>query len=633
MIVKRRLPVGAEVLRSGDVHFRLWAPKPKRVKLVLEAPRDGIPLEIEMKAEQNGYFSCTVSQDEAGDRYRFKLDDADGLFPDPVSRYQPEGPHGPSQIVDPTQFKWTDSNWTGIPEHRVLYEMHIGTFTPEGTFIAATRELKELAELGITVIEVMPIAEFDGEFGWGYDGVALFAPYHHYGKPDDFRNFVDTAHASGIGVILDVVYNHCGPSGSYKAQFSEDYYTDRYECEWGDAFNFDGENSKSVREYFIANACYWIDEFHLDGLRLDATQLMCDNSEGEHIIAAIVREARKTAGKRPIYFVGENEPQKTALIRSPESGGYGLDAVWNDDFHHATAVAMRGHADAYFLDYMGSPQELISSVKWGYLHQGQWNRWQKRRRGMPSFDIEPKVFINFIQNHDQIANTGLGKRISQLASPGIYRSLTALLLLGPATPMLFQGQEFCASAPFLYFADHDPELAELVHKGRQEFMFQFTNIAAEETQDYLFRPSDPEVFKRCKLDLSERESHHESYALHRDLLKMRREDPVFSHSRKGGVDGAVLSENAFVLRFFSEDGKNDSLLMINLGRDLWLSPVSEPLVAPHQGRDWRPLWSSEHPRYGGQGTIPQNTNDTWRMPGHAAIVFIPGELEEKNSAG
>lgn len=628
MAAKRRLPVGAEILLSGGVHFRLWAPKPKRVKLVVEA-EEGLAFAIEMKRERKGYFSCAVAEAQAGVRYRFQLDDRDELYPDPASRYQPEGPHGSSQIVDPFQFRWTDSSWPGIPEHRVLYEMHIGTFTLEGTFLAASKELKSLAELGITVIEMMPVAEFDGDFGWGYDGVAMYAPYHHYGTPDDFRYFVDTAHALGVGVILDVVYNHCGPSGSYKSQYSDDYYTDRYDCEWGDAFNFDGKHSDSVREYFITNACYWITEFHLDGLRLDATQLMWDNSGGEHIIAAIVRETRKAAGNRAIYLVGENEPQKTHLIQSPDNNGYGMDAVWNDDFHHTAAVAMRGHNEAYLLDYRGSPQEFISSIKWGYLHQGQWNRWQKRRRGTPSFDIEPKVFINFIQNHDQVANNGLGKRVSELTDPGTYRSLTALLLLGPATPMLFQGQEFCASAPFLYFADHDSELAEQVYKGRREFMFQFPNLAAEETQDYLMRPDDPDVFKRCKLDFSERKSHQQAYDLHRDLLKLRREDPVFSNPRKGAVDGAVLSQEAFVLRFFSADGRNDRLMMINLGRNLWLSPVSEPLVAPHMGQDWQPLWSSEHPRYGGQGTIPQHTDDTWRLPGRAAVVFKPCKPKER----
>jgi maltooligosyltrehalose trehalohydrolase len=631
----RKLPIGAELSSSKEgAHFRVWAPKPGKIALIIErnnAVDSGAPLEWEMNAEEGGYFSCFVPHARAGMLYRFRLNDDDYLYPDPASRAQPQGPHGPSQLIDPTSYNWNDADWEGIPERgRVLYEMHIGTFTVDGTFRAAAEQLSELAALGITVIEVMPVAEFDGKFGWGYDGVSLFAPYHYYGSPDDFRFFVDRAHAVGIGVILDVVYNHFGPSGCYHRQFSDAYFSESYQCEWGDALNFDGEQAGPVREFFISNAGYWIDEFHLDGLRLDATQQIFDASE-EHVISEITCCVRNAANGRSVYIVAENEPQQARIVRTERDNGYGCDALWNDDFHHAAIVALKGHTEAYLVDYKGSPQEFISAVKSGFLYQGQWYRWQKKRRGTPSRHLAPDVFINYLQNHDQIANSGLGKRIHQLSAPGMFRAMTALLLLGPATPMLFQGQEFCASAPFLYFADHNTELAALVSHGRTEFLHQFPSLAALETQPYLAQPHSPLTFQRCKLDFSEREQHCNAYALHQDLLKLRSTDPVFSTSRRGGVDGAVLSDNAFVLRFFSQNNEEDRLLIVNFGHDLSLSPAPEPLLAPHPGCDWQLLWSSEHPRYGGHGTPPVRTSDEWRVPGMASIVLIPIPSDEKEN--
>jgi maltooligosyltrehalose trehalohydrolase len=630
---QRKLPIGAELLAAGGAHFRVWAPRAKNILLVIEGigeQKSGSLTALEMAAEGDGYYVCTYPDAKAGMRYRFRLNDEERLYPDPASRFQPMGPHGPSEIVDAAAFNWTDAGWTGAPEkNRVLYEMHIGTLTSAGTYRAAAEELPELARLGITVIEMMPLAEFDGSFGWGYDGVSLFAPYHHYGTPDDLRYFIDCAHAAGIAVILDVVYNHCGPSGCYLRQFSENYFTSRYECEWGDALNFDGRDAGPVREFYISNAGYWISEFHFDGLRLDATQQMFDCSP-EHVISAVVRRVRKAAGKRRTYIVGENEPQHTHVVEPLENGGFGLDAVWNDDFHHSAIVAMTGHAEAYFTDHRGMPQEFISAAKWGYLFQGQWYSWQKRRRGSPALGLSPAIFVNFLQNHDQVANWGLGRRIHQTTSPTIYRAMTALLLLGPATPMLFQGQEFCASTPFHYFADHEPELAELVNKGRTEFVQQFPSLTAAETQPYLPKPHDPEIFRRCKLDLSERERHREAYALHRDLLQLRRQDPTFSNPRQGGVDGAVLGPQAFVLRFFSETGDDDRLLLVNLGADLALSPAPEPLLAPHANRDWQLLWSSLHPDYGGDGTPPLATDASWRLPGMTTMVLAPSNPGEAN---
>ena len=623
---QRRLPIGAEVLQGGGVDFRVWAPRRKKVSVRIEETNGPSAASrsqtIELHQEAGGYFSGVAQAAAKGTLYRFKLDDDDKLYPDPASRFQPEGPHGPSQVIDPNEFKWTDSEWQGQRiEGQIIYEMHVGTFTKEGTWRAAADELAELSDIGITVIEVMPIHEFPGRFGWGYDGVDMFAPTRLYGTPDDFRWFVDRAHSVGISVILDVVYNHLGPDGNYLKQFSEDYFTDRHITDWGEAINFDDKNAGPVREFFTANAGYWIDEFHLDGLRLDATQNIYDDSS-DHILAVVTRRAREAARNRSIIVVGENESQHTKLVRPAERGGYGLDALWNDDFHHSAMVSMTGHNEAYYTDYYGAAQEFVSAAKYGYLYQGQWYKWQEQRRGTPGFDLKPAQFINFIQNHDQMANSGKGERVHLLTSPGHYRAMTALMLLAPGTPMLFQGQEFAASTPFLYFADHEPELSKLVEKGRGVFLEQFPTLALEELQRSFARPHDPATFERCKLDLTERESHAEIYALHKDLLKLRREDKVFSAQRPRAIDGAVLTFSAFVLRFFGEES-GDRLLVVNFGRDLNFNPAPEPLLAPPENMEWDILWSSETLRYGGLGTPEMEGIDNWRIPGYAAVALIP----------
>jgi len=575
-----------------------------------------------LQAEAGGYFSGLVSQARAGMRYRFRLDRGEHLYPDPASRFQPEGPHGPSQIIDPTPFTWSDDKWAGIRlRGQVLYEMHLGTFTKAGTWEAAERELPELAALGITVLEIMPIADFAGRFGWGYDGVHLFAPCRLYGTPDDVRRFVDRAHAVGLGIILDVVYNHLGPDGNYIAQFSDSYVSTKYDNEWGDAINFDGEDSGPVREFFLANARYWIEEFHFDGLRLDATQQLFDESP-MNIMEETVRTVRDAAGERRTLIVGENEPQQRRLIRPPEEGGYGIDMLWNDDFHHSAMVALTGHNEAYYSDYRGDPQEFISAAKWGFLFQGQRYHWQRRRRGTPTLDLPPSHFITFIQNHDQVANSATGRRCHFLTSPGRCRAMTALLLLGPGTPMLFQGQEFASSSPFFYFADHKPELAKLVREGRGKFLRQFRSLDAADGMVSVPAPHDLEAFTRCQLDFTERESNRAIYDMHRDLLRLRREDPAFRAQRYHGLDGAVLGPGAFVLRFFVPE-RQDRLLVVNFGRDLHLDPAPEPLLAPPEGHHWAIRWSSEDRRYGGCSTPPLDTEENWRIPGEAAVVLVP----------
>ena len=610
----RRLPVGAEP-RSDGTHFRVWAPQARSVD-VMDDRGGSTPL----KLEPDGYFSG-IAPMSVGDRYRYRLDNGP-TYPDPASRFQPEGPHGVSAIVDPEAFRWTDAAWQGV--HRagqVIYEMHVGTFTREGTWQAAARELPELARLGVTVIEMMPVADFPGRFGWGYDGVSLFAPTRLYGAPDDLRGFVDQAHALGIGVILDVVYNHLGPDGNYLGAFAPSYFTDRYANEWGQAVNFDGPDAGPVREFFTANAAYWIDEFHMDGLRLDATQQIFDASP-RHILVDIMASARAAAPRRRVLLVAENEPQHARLIRAPERGGYGLDALWNDDFHHAARVALTGRAEAYYTDYAGRPQELVSAVKHGFLYQGQHYAWQRQRRGAAALGVERSAFVAYIQNHDQVANSARGERLHATTSPARWRAMTALLLLAPSTPMLFQGQEFAASTPFVYFADHRRELAELVRKGRGEFLAQFPSIAAPDVSACVPDPGAPATFEGCKLDLGERVRHAGVYALHRDLLAMRREDAVFSAQGAHGIDGAVLGPEAFVLRFFGEDG-DDRLVVVNLGGDLPLPILPEPLLAPPEDARWEIAWSTEDPRYGGCGAALFDPDGPWRLPAQTALVLRP----------
>ena len=617
---QRRLAGGVES-QGNTSHARVWAPACRTVDFVLEGSgaRSAHPLQ----QEDEGFFSGTVPA-AAGDRYWLRLD-GERLRPDPCSRFQPDGPHGPSQIIDPAHFSWTDGGWAGIgATGQILYEMHVGTFTREGTWAAAAGQLWELARLGITVVEMMPVADFPGRFGWGYDGVNLYAPTRLYGTPDDLRAFIDRAHSLGIAVILDVVYNHLGPDGNYLAEFSPDYFTDRYKNDWGRALNFEGP--RAAREYFVENAGYWVDEYRFDGLRLDATQDVHDASE-EHVLRSLTARVRAAARGRSTYVIAENEPQNARLVRPPASGGYGIDALWNDDFHHSAHVALTGRREAYYTDYRGSVQELISSAKYGFLCQGQWYRWQKQRRGTPSLDLPSSAFVVFLQNHDQVANSALGRRIHQLTSPGRHRALTALLLLGPSTPLLFQGQEFNASSPFLYFADLSEELRAPIAEGRKEFLAQFPTLVDPEIVAAFPAPSEESTYRKSQLDLSERQKHADAYALHRDLLHLRRDDGVIGRDGMR-IDGAAIAPEAFVLRFFGATG--DRLLVINLGADLDGSPGPEPLLAPPADCHWRVVWNSESVRYGGQGTPRLHPHREWRVPAQCAVLLSsePGPVDD-----
>ena len=605
----RRRAIGAEPT-DGGVAFRVWAPRASRIAVTIDETDHAL------EAEGNGYFSGVVASAKAGTRYRFRVDRSSDTYPDPASRYQPEGPHGPSVVVDPSTYRWGDGAWKGRSiSGSVITEIHVGTLTPEGTYAAAIERLDDIANVGINVIELMPVNEFAGRFGWGYDGVDLFAPTRLYGAPDDLRRFVDAAHQRGLAVILDVVYNHLGPDGCYLTRFATGYFTDRYNNEWGEAVNFDGESSAPVREFFVENAAYWIDEFHLDGLRVDATQAIHDRSE-RHILREINDASRRAAGDRKIILIAENEPQDNRLLRE-----HGFDAMWNDDWHHAASVALTGRAEAYYSDYRGKPQEFVSMARLGFLFQGQHYRWQQQPRGTLSVGLAAQAFVCYLQNHDQIANSMRGGRIHELAARGELHAMTALLLLAPQTPMLFQGQEFAASSPFLYFADHERDLAEKVAAGRREFLQQFDSIAA--SGDELPLPHDPRVFERCKLDWTERAANEHVVALHRDLLTLRREDKAFASQSKASMEGAVLAERCFVLRWFL-GGSDDRLLVINLGAEFLLDPIAEPILAPPAGsKRWRTLWSSEAPKYGGQGAPEIETDPGWRIKGQSATVLRP----------
>lgn len=613
VLKKRKYAIGAELTAQG-VSFRVFASNCKVVEVVLESP-SSIPQSFALTSEKNGYYSGVFPPFNENDLYRFRLNGQKDLYPDPASRFQPTGPFGPSQIIDPSKFLWSDKKWKGIAiENQIIYEMHIGTFTKEGTFAAAQKELEELANLGITLIEIMPLNEFPGTFGWGYDGVNLFAPTHLYGVPDDVRKFIDEAHALNIGVILDVVYNHFGPEGNFIKKFSDEYFK-KEKTEWGDAINFEGED---VRQFFLTNARYWIQEYHFDGLRIDATQAIITNSS-PHILQEISETVHFAEKHRNTIVIAEDEAQQSIIITPREKGGYGLDAVWNDDFHHSAIMCLTGKREAYYTDYLGYSSELLSCLKYGFLYQGQNYTWQKKNRGTPCLGLSPNSFVIFIQNHDQIGNSGQGHRIHQLTDSGSLRAMTCLLLMSPGTPMLFQGQEFASSSPFLYFAEHSSDLNKLVHRGRKKFLSQFPHLSTKEVNSLIPDPSDLKSFLKSKLDFMERETHQEIYLLHKDLIKLKKTDPIFSQKHPK-YDGATLNENVFLLRYFA-DNNEDRLLMFNFGRDYDLLPASNALLAPCIGCKWKMIWNSEMIKYGGEGCPPFKSKIV-KIPAHSALIYV-----------
>lgn len=575
-----------------------------------------------LTASGDGYFSGFIEGITVGARYRYRFDGGEPV-PDLASRWQADGSDGPSTVVSP-DFAWTDQNWRGpTTRGQVIYEMHIGTFTQEGTWSAAAAKLKWLAELGVTVLQIMPVGTFKGAFGWGYDTTLPYAPFAPYGSPDEMRAFVDAAHALGVGVILDVVYNHVGIGDYYRA-FSSHYLTERYENEWGAGLNFDGPGSRAVRDFIIGNAVYWVTDFHLDGLRVDAAQAMFDESD-EHIIQELTRAVREAALPRSAYLVVENQPQQRLMIQGTDHGGYGFDAMYSDDFQHAVRVAATGHDDFYYRDYRGTPQELISALKYGFLYQGQRSDMRDKAYGTYNLDTAPEHFVHFLENHDQVANSARGFRLSALVSPARLRAITALLLLGPQTPCLFQGQEFGSTRPFLYFFGLAEPNAAMVAAGRRASLMNFPSVTDPEMSSRLPDPADPATFTMSKLDWSEADRHSCLVDLHRDLLALRRDDRTLAQGADRRIDGAVLGEAALLLRFLTPDPAGHRLLLLNLGRDLQMSVMAEPLLAPPDNHRWTPVWSSEHPSYDGAGRRPVDLDQFWILPSDC-LLFLRAEV-------
>lgn len=604
--------IGAIPLGTGTT-FRTWA----KGRLSVKVHIDGRPA-IDMEPDRNGYFCAYVDDVTLGSHYRFCIDGREPV-PDLASRWQPEGAKGPSEVVG-NDFDWTDQSWAGVDRFdQVIYELHVGTFTPDGTWAAAKAKLASLHKLGITVIQLMPVGTFGGSFGWGYDTILPYAPFPLYGTPDDMRSFVNAAHGWGIGVILDVVYNHAGLGELYSA-YSDHYFTKRHANEWGPSFNFDDENARAVRDFMVGNAVYWIEDFHLDGLRIDAVQAMLDTSD-LHIVAELTEAVRRAGGRRDTYVLVENQPQERRMIDPCETGGNGVDAMYSDDFQHAARVAVTGHNDFYYRDYNGTPQELVSALKYGFLYQGQRSDMRNAAYGTYNLDTPSERFVHFLENHDQVANSARGFRLSSLMSPARLRAITSLLLLGPQTPALFQGQEFGATNPFHYFFGVTGDDANAVAEGRKASLANFPSVTDPVMLERLPDPTAASTFVGSKLDWVEVDRHAGLLKLHSDLLALRRRDRAFSQLAERRVDGAVIGEAGVLLRFLTPDPLRHRLMLVNFGRDLHMGVTPEPLLAPPKECRWTCAWSSEHPDYDGGGRAPVDTTGFWILPADSAILF------------
>ena len=540
------MPFGAQLLDSGGVLFRYWAPGLDRIELEREAAGTALA----MQARDDGWHELEVPEAAAGDRYGFKL--PDGLrVPDPASRRNPDDVHGASEVVDPHAYRWNDAEWRGRPWHEaVIYELHIGTFTPEGTFGAAQERLAEVAALGFTVIEIMPVADFPGQRGWGYDGVLLFAPDAAYGTPDELKALVDAAHALELTVLLDVVYNHFGPEGNYLHAGSPAFFNPAHQTPWGAAINYDGDDSSIVRDFFVHNALYWVEEFRFDGLRMDAVHAIRDDTDID-IVQEICEALRDGPGReREIHIVLENDANGSHyLLRDEANAPRIATAQWNDDLHHAAHVLVTGERDGYYADYADDAVDSFGvALAQGFVYQGQPSPFRNgEHRGEPSAHLPLAAFVSFLQTHDQVGNRAFGDRISSLADPVLLRGAYACLLLSPHAPMLFMGEEYGASTPFLYFCDFGPELAAAVSEGRRAEFGGFAAFKDEAPRASIPDPNAESTFVASKLRWEERAdgAHAELLAHVRDLLTLRRERlmPRLAAHRTGGThwrDGEAL---------------------------------------------------------------------------------------------
>jgi maltooligosyltrehalose trehalohydrolase len=536
------MPFGARPLPGGGASFRLWAPDARRVALVLSAGPDCG--ELPMQTLPHGWFELTVPRADTSTRYAYRID-GDALVPDPASRANPDDVNGASALIDPLAFEWSDAAWRGRPWHEaVVYELHVGCFTPQGRFSSAIERLDDLVALGVTAIELMPVADFAGRRGWGYDGVLPFAPESSYGTPEDLKRLVAAAHARGLMVLLDVVYNHFGPEGNHLHRYARAFFNDGVHTPWGAAINFDGRCSRTVREFFVHNALYWVEEFRVDGLRLDAVHAMHDRSS-VFIADAIARALRHGPGRdRQVHLVLENDHNDAARLPRLKNGApRRATAQWNDDVHHALHAIATGEHDGYYADYAAdAPRLLGRALAEGFAFQGDASAWRGGApRGTPSAHLPPLAFVNSVQTHDQVGNRALGERIAVLAERGqrtaALRALVACVLLAPAVPMLFMGEEYAADTPFLYFCDFQGELARAVTEGRRKEFARFAAFADPAAREQIPDPNDEATFARSKLDWSERDQprHRAWLDFYGELLALRRQHlvPQLSGARSG----------------------------------------------------------------------------------------------------
>ncbi|HEX8599070.1 MAG TPA: malto-oligosyltrehalose trehalohydrolase [Chloroflexia bacterium] len=609
-----QLPIGAQ-LRGNGARFRVWAEDVERVEVAILGAEGKEESAHELARDREGYFEGFVEGAGAGTRYMYRLN-GDTLRPDPASRYQPEGVHGPSEVVDPA-FQWSDGAWRGIPlEEMVIYEVHIGTATPEGTFEAFIEKLSYLKSLGINTIEIMPVADFPGERNWGYDGVDLFAPANAYGGPKGLKRLVDAAHLQGIAVLQDVVYNHLGPDGNYLRDFSRFYFTDAHKTPWGDALNYANPH---VREFFLSNAVYWAQEYNMDGLRLDATHAILDDSD-PHILKEIPARIRETLpSSRHFVVTAEDERNDVWLITPSEQGGAGIDAVWADDFHHQIRSALAGDNEGYYIDYTGSATDLAETLNKGWFYTGQKSQFSGHNRGTDAGHVDPPHFVYCIQNHDQVGNRPLGDRLTKSTDLSSYRAASALLLLAPYTPLLFQGQEWAAGTPFLYFTHHNPELGKLVTEGRRSEFASFKGFRGEEVPD----PQAASTFMASKLNWHEVEegAHGQTLALYRELLRLRITLPAFKERRRTNFRSSQVSTNAVAMRYLSSTGGDDLLVIINLRGDLDLTLAGTEIVRAPEGCRWQPVLSTEESRFGGSQTLDDLDGGHIRVKGPLAVAL------------
>ena len=521
------MPFGAALQEDGQVRFRLWAPAARHVDLCLEHTTTNNEVILPMDAEEGGWFTLVTDRAAADSHYRYNIDS--GLrAPDPASRFQPADIHGPSQVMDPTSWQWRDTEWRGrVWEEAVIYELHVGTFSVEGSFAAIKERLDYLVDLGITAIEIMPVADFPGTRNWGYDGVLPFAPDSCYGHPDEFKELIQTAHQKGLMVLLDVVYNHFGPEGNYLHAYAPQFFTERHHTPWGAALNFDGPGSETVRQFFIHNALYWLEEYHLDGLRLDAVHAILDDSSPDILEELVAAVNQGPGSSRPIHLILENDNNAAHYLRRDKTGcPRKYVAQWNDDIHHVLHILLTGETGGYYADYVDRPIWYLGRcLTEGFGYQGESSAYRDDSiRGEPSRGLPPSAFVSFLQNHDQIGNRAFGERLTALVDQDALRAAVAVMLLAPSPPLLFMGEEFAAGQPFQFFCDFGAELATAVTEGRRREFARFEDFADPAVRESIPDPNEPATFERSKLDWDSLQPspHNEWLAFYRNLLAIRR---------------------------------------------------------------------------------------------------------------